>query len=150
MTVATQKARIRDILLSDSSISSVKFASLRQSSARPTFVVLTGNGQHEMLGDGLKMTTREYRILGLIQPFEHGREGEGEEAVEPFFATIEGLFDHRPGLWLTDNNDTLDTVEDSFLTDDSGYQPIQLAGTIWDACEWTLRVISIHNITQGA
>lgn len=150
MTVSLTKARILDILDTVPQIKRVARGSLRQTSDTPTFLVFTDEAQHAKPAGDTKTIGRDYRIIGLVQPMEQGAEFEAEQAVEPFYNIIESLFDSRPGLWLEDNTDASPGVQDAYLTSDSGFQVIILAGAAWAGCEWVLRVEEIKNISQGA
>lgn len=150
MTVPLTKARILDILETRPEIKRVVRGTLRQTSANPAFVVFSDTATHEKTAADLKSIVRDYRIIGLIKPMEEGRETEAEQAVEPFYNIIESLFDSRPGLWLTDNTDSLAGIQDAYLVSDSGFQVIILAGAAWAGCEWVLRVEEFKNISQGA
>ncbi len=149
MSVSTVKARILDILATSSEINKTIRGSVRQISEMPAAVVMADRAIHEKPASDLKTIIRDYRIMILVQPMEHGIETEAEQAVEPFYAIVEGLFDVRPGLWLTDYTDTVDGVMDAFLTEDTGFQVIVLAGAAWVGAEWILRVEEWKKVVAG-
>ncbi len=149
MSVTTVKARILAILDTSSEIKKTIRGSVRQLSVMPTAVVFADRAIHEKPASDIKKIIRDYRIIILVRLMEHGLETAAEEAVEPFYAIVEELFDVRPGLWLTDYTDTVDGVMDSFLTEDTGFQVIVLAGAAWAGAEWILRVEEWKKVVAG-
>ena len=149
MSVTTVKARILEILDTSAEIKKTIRGSVRQLSEMPAAVVMADRAIHEKPASDIKKIIRDYRIIVLVQPMEHGVETAAEQAVEPFYAIVEELFDIRPGLWLVDNSDTLAGVQDSFLTEDTGFQVIVLAGAAWAGAEWILRVEEWKKVVAG-
>lgn len=157
MSVSTSaiKQRILDILDTASEIELVTGGTVRNVPVPPAFLVFTDAAEHgtpqtEGYSEDLKPMRRRYRIVGLIQSLETGVEIAAESALEPFFDIIEGLFDPRPGLWLTDNSDALTGVQNSYLTSDTGFTAIRLGGVDYAGCEWTLDVEYMKTVTKGA
>jgi len=149
MSVTTVKSRILDILDTSSDIKKTIRGSVRQLSEMPAAIVFADRAIHEKPASDMKKIIRDYRIMVLVQPMEHGVETAAEQAVEPFYAIVEELFDVRPGLWLADNTDTVDGVQDSFLTEDTGFTVIILAGAAWAGAEWILRVEELKKVVAG-
>lgn len=149
MSVSTQVGRIIAILQTNTSIRSVTRGTLRAVNTTPAFFVVTGDSTRELHGNDQIVNTRSYSIFGVIKPVEAGREFDAEEALEPWFDTVEALFDNRPGLWLTDYSDTLDGVQDAFLISDPGFGVITVAGANYAGTEWILRVVSHKQVTRG-
>lgn len=144
------KGRIKAILRTSTAIKTVTDGTTRDINIHPAFVVFSGDAVHEKVSADTKQVTRTYRIIGCIQPIEEGAELAAEAAVEPWLVAIPALFDPRPGLWLTDNTDPLPGVQTATLTSDTGFIVVTLAGASYAGCEWTLEVVTLSSLSQGA
>lgn len=155
-TAAQIKQRILDILDTDSDIRAVSGGTARgmASASLPAFLVFTGDADHmpptdENYTTQDAQTTRRYVINGLIQTLETGVEFAAESALETYYDKIEALFNVRPGLWLTNNTDTLAGVVNAYLISDTGFTAIELGGTPYAGCQWILEVIVKKDVTRG-
>lgn len=151
MGVAEHKARILEICATFDGVISTPQGSMRHISSMemPAFTVLTGSATHTMIDSQTLETVRQYRLILMAMPVDIGLEFEAEALCEPFYPLVEVAFSERPGLYLVDQTDALDGVQDTNLISDGGFQVTQFAELGVAGSEFVIQVTYITSIQQG-
>lgn len=150
-TITNIKARILDILELGAGIGKATTQSVRDANAadRAIAIVATGAAQYGYQeGSDLQTVERDFVITILAMPLNEGIELEAEAAVEPFFDRIRTLFNSRPSLNTTMNN-PLANVQNATITNDNGFEAIELGGVAWASVSFVLRVELLYGRDQS-
>lgn len=125
--VTETKARILAILGIETTIERATTESLRDSVDFPLATISTGSATYDRTQgkDNYKLI-RDFIITIYGKALEEGIELEAEDTLDPFFERIPALFMTRPSLTTIDNTDPLDNVQDAYLTDDGGFDVVEL------------------------
>jgi hypothetical protein len=150
-TITDIKTRLLDILELDAGIGKATTQSLRDANStdRALAIVNTGAAQYGYTeGNDLQKVERDFLITICAKPLNEGVELEAEAAVEPFFDSIRTLFNARPSL-STNSNNPLANVQNTYITNDNGFEAIELGGVAWASVSFVLRVELLYGLEQA-
>lgn len=147
MSIDTITERLAEILVEIDGIKRADGARPRMISGHdiPAFMILTGpaeNDRERSMDDEI-YTTRTYQLVLMVKPWVDGREFDAEIAVRPFIEKVNTAFWSRPGLGNPKGIDDLDTVQDTWLSGDSGVIAVELNKAVYAGCQWALTVTQI-------
>jgi hypothetical protein len=99
----------------------------------PAAVVLTGQAERNARGADTTTTdmvyvTRVFRVALIVKPWIQGVVLEAEELCMPFFERFEQAFGFTYGLTSDTHTTPLDSVQDSWLGNDTGVADVDLGG----------------------